>query len=166
MQVIPDLENLFSMKQTFYPRFQFQGTWLHLGLLSGTPGGLCDVWMVGQRMCSVCPVDSVPAWSNTEDYVGTGLLHPSHWCFSAWSEQGCFLSRLLAQEPGGCWTLNKASKRHRNHSVLMHLITHIPEYISTWQFRLSCVKQLMKFQLVQGRKMNREKKGKLVMLGV
>lgn len=47
----------------------------------------------------------------------------------------------------------------------MHLITHIPEYISTWQFGLSRVKKLMKFQLVQDRKKkNRKKKSKLVIL--
>lgn len=148
MQVVPDLGSIVSMKQTFCPRFRFQGAWLHLALL-----GACVLfWVVGQRMCSASPVDSVPAWSNAEDCVGIGLLHPSHWCFSASSEQGCFLSRLLAQEPGGCWTLNKVSRRHRNHSVLMHLITHKPEYNLTWQLGLSCVKQLMKFQLVQGRK--------------
>lgn len=61
--------------------------------------------------------------------------------------------------------MNKVCKRHRNHSVLMHLITHIPEYISTWQFGLSRVKKLMKFQLVQDRKKkNRKKKSKLVIL--
>lgn len=98
-----------------------------------------------------------------------GLLHPSHWCFSASSQQGCILARLLAQKPGRCWTLNKVSRRHRNHSVLMHLITHTPEYIFTWQFGLSSIKQLMKFLLVQDMKKNpktTQKKGKLVMLGV
>lgn len=113
-------------------------------------------WMVGQRGCSVSPIDSVPTWSNAEDYNGTGLLHPS--CFSASSEQGCVLARLLARKPGGCWMLNKASERHRNHSVLMHLITHIPEYILTWQFGLSRVKQLMKFQLVQDRRKKKTNK--------
>lgn len=84
--------------------------------------GCCLGWLV--RECPVSPTDSVPAWSNPEGWAGMGLLHPSHWCFSAWSEQGCVLARLLAQKPGGCWTLNKVSEGHRNHSVLMHLITH------------------------------------------
>lgn len=76
--------------------------------------GACVLfWMVGERMCSVPPIDSVPAWNNSEGCVGMGLLHPSHWWFSALSELGSFLSRLLAQKPGGCWTLNKASKRQK-----------------------------------------------------
>lgn len=109
-------------------------------------------WMVCQMMCSVSAVDNAPTWSATVEYFGIGLLHPSHRCFSALLEQGCFLSSLLAQELRGCWMLNKVSKKHRNHSVLMHLNTHIPEYVLAWQFGLSCVKQLMKFQLIQGEK--------------
>lgn len=38
----------------------------------------------------------------------------------------------------------------------MHLNTHIPEYVLTWQFGLSGVKQLMKFQLVQEKKTKQE----------
>lgn len=41
MQVIPDLGNIFSMEQTSYPCFQFQGAWLHLALL---PGAVLDGW--------------------------------------------------------------------------------------------------------------------------
>lgn len=157
MQVVPSLGNIFSMKQTFYPPFSFRVLGYILLSSQALLGACVLFWMLGQRMCSFSPVDSVPAWSNAEDCGGIGLLHHSHWCFSASSEQGCFLSRLLAQKPGGCWTSNKVSRRHRNHSVLMHLITHIPEYILTWQLRLPRVKQLMKFQLVQGRKKKKKK---------
>lgn len=45
----------------------------------------------------------------------------------------------------------------------MHLNAHIPKYLLTWQFGLSCLKQLVKFQLIQEKK---NKKAKLVVFCV
>lgn len=134
---------------SFHSHFWFKGAWLHLTLLpAAMPGGLravLDGWSED--------VFSLSCWRiQTVEYFGRRLLHPCHGCFAALSEQGCFLSLLLAQKLRGCWMLNKVSKKRRNHSVLMHLNAHIPKYVLTWQFGLSCLKQLMKFQLIQEKK--------------
>lgn len=113
MQVIPDLGNIFSMKKTSYPSFQFQGAWLlDCTLLSSQVflGACVLFWMVCHWVCPALPLTAFQPGAILQTTLGWVSCTPPSGAFLLCQSRAAFCP--------GCWHRSLEDAGHWAKSVI------------------------------------------------